>query len=169
MLKENKVSIFKQLKFKNIIILVSLSLLFFLLDHISKILMVYILKDEFNYIEILPFFNFTLIYNKGISFSFLSGVNYKILALFSALAMVVVAYLIMQMFNKINFWFYLSVSLLVGGALGNLVDRIMLGYVVDFLHVYYKNWHFPVFNLSDSMITICAIILLYKNFLTKNS
>ncbi len=168
MLSENKVSIFKQLKLKNITILTGLAFTFFLLDHLSKILMVYILKNEFNSIEILPFFNLTLLYNKGISFSFLSGINYKILAIFSGISMVVVAYLVMQMFNKVNIWFYLSVSLLIGGALGNLVDRIMLGYVVDFLHVYYQNWHFPVFNLSDSMITICAIIILYKMFLKKN-
>lgn len=53
----------------------------------------------------------------------------------------------------------LGLALILGGAIGNLVDRIKLGYVVDFIDVYYKNWHYPAFNVADSAIT-CGVVLL---------
>jgi signal peptidase II len=58
----------------------------------------------------------------------------------------------------------LGLSLILGGAIGNLVDRIQLGYVVDFIDVYYKNWHYPAFNVADSAIT-CGVILLLLDVL----
>jgi len=59
----------------------------------------------------------------------------------------------------------LGLALILGGAIGNLVDRIQLGYVVDFIDVYYKNWHFPAFNIADSAITCGVILLLFDAFL----
>ena len=53
-----------------------------------------------------------------------------------------------------------SLALIIGGAIGNLIDRIQLGYVVDFIDVYYKNWHYPAFNVADSAITVGVILLL---------
>jgi signal peptidase II len=62
----------------------------------------------------------------------------------------------------------LSIAMIAGGALGNLVDRITQGYVVDFVLVYYDNWYFPAFNVADSLITIGMMIFLIDNFLIKD-
>lgn len=58
----------------------------------------------------------------------------------------------------------MAISLILGGAIGNLIDRVSLGYVVDFIHVYYQNSHFPAFNLADSAITLGTILLLIDTF-----
>jgi signal peptidase II len=58
----------------------------------------------------------------------------------------------------------IAIALILGGAIGNLIDRVSLGYVVDFIHVYYKNSHFPAFNLADSAITLGTILLLIDTF-----
>ena len=63
----------------------------------------------------------------------------------------------------------LAVALILGGAIGNLIDRISLGYVVDFIHVYYQNSHFPAFNIADSAITLGTILLLIDTFFLKNT
>ena len=57
-----------------------------------------------------------------------------------------------------------AIALILGGAVGNLIDRVSLGYVVDFIHVYYNNSHFPIFNLADSAITLGTILLLIDTF-----
>lgn len=57
-----------------------------------------------------------------------------------------------------------AIALILGGALGNLIDRMTLGYVVDFIHIYYQNHHFPAFNIADSAITIGTILLLIDTF-----
>ena len=62
----------------------------------------------------------------------------------------------------------LSIAMIAGGALGNLVDRITQGYVVDFVLFYYDNWYFPAFNVADSLITIGMMIFLIDNFLIKD-
>ncbi len=58
----------------------------------------------------------------------------------------------------------MAIALILGGAIGNLIDRVSLGYVVDFIHVYYKNSHFPAFNIADSAITLGTILLLIDTF-----
>jgi signal peptidase II len=58
----------------------------------------------------------------------------------------------------------MAIALILGGAIGNLIDRVSLGYVVDFIHVYYQNNHFPAFNLADSAITLGTILLLIDTF-----
>lgn len=63
----------------------------------------------------------------------------------------------------------MAIALILGGAIGNLIDRVTLGYVVDFIHVYYQNSHFPAFNIADSAITLGTILLLIDTFfLEKN-
>lgn len=58
----------------------------------------------------------------------------------------------------------MAIALILGGAIGNLIDRVSLGYVVDFIHVYYQNHHFPAFNIADSAITVGTILLLIDTF-----
>lgn len=117
-------------------------------------------------IPVLPFLNWTLLYNYGAAFSFLSDAGGWQRYFFTILAAVVSAIFViwlMRMPKKLVL-LPMGVALILGGAIGNLIDRATLGYVVDFIHVYYKNSHFPAFNLADSSITLGVILLLIDTF-----
>lgn len=112
-------------------------------------------------VEINSWLNMTLAHNYGAAFSFLSDAGGWQRWLFTGLASVVTVVLIVWLFRlpaqeKIT---AASLGLIIGGAVGNLIDRINHGYVVDFIDVYYGDWHWPAFNLADSAIT-CGVILM---------
>lgn len=112
--------------------------------------------------HVFPMVNFTLAYNTGAAFSFLSGTggwHRWFFAGFSVvMSLILIAWLIrLPAQAKLQ---ALAVSLILGGAVGNLYDRAMLGHVIDFIDVYYQNHHWPVFNLADSAICIGAFFLL---------
>jgi signal peptidase II len=104
------------------------------------------------------FFQFTLVHNRGAAFGVGSNWSVPIFLLFSIVALVVVATLFYQLkpHEKLSAF---GLSLILGGAFGNIIDRIRFGYVVDFLDVYIKNHHWPVFNIADSAITVGAVLL----------
>lgn len=115
-----------------------------------------------------PMLNFTLAYNTGAAFSFLNGSgswHRWFFASFSLLMSgIITAWIIRSsVYARLQ---QLGLALILGGALGNLVDRARLGYVIDFIEVYYKNYHWPIFNVADSAICVGAALLLidlYKN------
>jgi|TARA_B100001105_G_scaffold250581_1_gene239098 signal peptidase II len=117
-------------------------------------------------IDILPFFNFTYVHNYGAAFSFLSDSGGWQRWFFSLIAVSISVLLVwwlkrLPASNKVLCSAY---ALVLAGAIGNLYDRIAYGYVIDFLHVYYENWHFPVFNIADCAICIGAALLLFDAF-----
>ena len=110
-------------------------------------------------VVLLPFLNLTLVYNKGAAFGFLSSASGWQNAFFIVVALVacgVILYLLRQTRDRL---FAAALMLVLGGAIGNLVDRIIYGHVVDFIDVYYQTWHWPAFNVADSAITIGAILI----------
>lgn len=111
--------------------------------------------------EILPWLNMTLAHNYGAAFSFLSDAGGWQRWFFTILASIVSLVLIVWVLRlpRRQWLTGLALSLVIGGAIGNLVDRVQLGYVVDFIDVFYKSWHWPAFNVADSAIT-CGVILL---------
>lgn len=109
-----------------------------------------------------PMVNFTLAYNTGAAFSFLSGAGSWHRWFFAGFSIVMSLILIVWLIRipvkaKLQ---SAAVSLILGGAVGNLYDRAVLGHVTDFIDVYYKNHHWPVFNVADSAICIGAVLLL---------
>ncbi|NOX77106.1 MAG: lipoprotein signal peptidase [Gammaproteobacteria bacterium] len=108
-----------------------------------------------------PGFNFTLAHNAGAAFSFLSDQSGWQRWFFSAIALVVSVGLVVwiKRLEKSQMWLALALALILGGALGNLWDRMTLGYVVDFIEVYYQRWTWPAFNIADSAIFLGAVIL----------
>lgn len=108
----------------------------------------------------------TLAHNYGAAFSFLSDAGGWQRWLFTVLASVVSVVLIVWLLRlpKDEQVTAAALGLIIGGAVGNLVDRVMLGYVVDFIDVYYKTSHWPAFNLADSAITGGVILLLVDGF-----
>ena len=113
-------------------------------------------------VEIIPLINLTLAHNTGAAFSFLSDASGWQRWFFIGLALVVSAVILLwirglpQKASRTA----ISLALILGGALGNVWDRIQLGYVVDFIDVYYGQWHWPAFNAADSSITIGTILLI---------
>jgi signal peptidase II len=118
-------------------------------------------------VEVVPgFWNWTLVHNTGAAFSFLANAGGWQQWLFSALALVISAVcIVMLKRTERSAWqTALPLALIVGGALGNLIDRIRFGYVVDFVHWYWNGFHWPVFNLADSAISIAAVLLIVFSF-----
>lgn len=112
---------------------------------------------------VLPIFNLTLQHNTGAAFSFLSDAGGWQRYFFTVLSSVVSVVLVIWMFKLDGKQrvLALSLSLILGGALGNLYDRVTLGYVVDFLSFHYNERYFPAFNIADSAITLGAILMIY--------
>ena len=120
--------------------------------------------------SVFPMVNLTLAYNSGAAFSFLSGEgtwHRWFFAFFSVIMSVALIIWIIRM-TPIAKLQLCALSLILGGAVGNLIDRVFFGYVVDFIDVYYKNHHWPVFNLADSAICIGAFLLFF-DFRTTHS
>ena len=111
------------------------------------------------------FFNLVLVFNKGAAFSFLAdapGWQAPLLAGFAVLAAAVLSVLIFR--NAQKALFCTGLALVLGGALGNVIDRLRFGHVVDFLDFHAAGWHFPAFNVADSAITIGAALLILEGF-----
>jgi len=110
---------------------------------------------------VLPFLNWLLLFNPGAAFSFLaqgSGWQRWFLTVLGLAASIYIVWLLRKSLgDQMLCW---ALSLILGGALGNVLDRIMYGAVVDFIDVYYANWHWPAFNIADSAICIGAALLI---------
>lgn len=109
-------------------------------------------------IDLLPVFDLRLSWNEGISFSLFSsaGARWPLVALTTVITLVLATW----MWRTPRRWLQIGLGLIVGGALGNIIDRVSIGAVADFLHVFWRDWHFPTFNIADTCITIGAIIVL---------
>ncbi len=111
------------------------------------------------------FFNFTLLHNTGAAFSFLASESGWQRWFFISLALAVSIALVVWLKGlKDEPWTAASVALILGGAVGNLYDRVTLGYVVDFLHFYWDSYHFPAFNIADSAISVGAAMMVLDIF-----
>jgi len=144
-----------------------LSALIIVLDQISKLL----ITQHFTYLEsltVLSMFDLTLLHNTGAAFSFLSDAGGMQRWLFTAIAVaasVSLTWLLRK--HASETLFALALSLILGGALGNLIDRIAYGYVIDFLLFHWNDHYFPAFNLADSAITCGAGLLIWESFMEK--
>lgn len=115
-------------------------------------------------LRLLPWLNLRLVFNPGAAFSFLGTSSGWQIALFSIISIVIILVLGIWLVRsqRRDVLLGLSLSLLIGGALGNLIDRLRLSYVVDFFDFHVGTWHFATFNLADAAITIGTILLVVK-------
>ena len=113
-------------------------------------------------VEILPVLDFTLLHNRGAAFSFLSSAGGWQRWVFTAIALAVSAVLLVWtlQLKPHERWLSVTLPLILGGALGNLYDRLTLGYVVDFVHFHWQGRYFPAFNIADAAITVGAIMMI---------
>jgi signal peptidase II len=118
---------------------------------------------EFDEITLLPVLDLMRLHNQGAAFSFLSGASgwqrWFFVALGIGVSLAILVWL-RRLPAKGHVLVAPGLALVLGGALGNVVDRVFLGYVVDFIRVHYEDWYFPAFNVADSAITIGAALLI---------
>ena len=120
-------------------------------------------------IALTPFFELVLFHNEGAAFSFLAGAGGWQRHLFSAFAIVasvVILYLLRK--HSRETLFSVALALILGGALGNLYDRLTLGHVVDFLFFHYQEYYWPAFNIADSAITVGVALMLWDGLKKKS-
>lgn len=138
----------------------------FALDQVSKLAVLQYFSTHQTPLEIFPFFNIILAFNRGISFSFLNNMGPTGFWLLTAVISLVLVFLLLWWAWEKNTFSRICLALIIGGALGNLLDRLRLGMVVDFLDVFWHNYHWPTFNVADSFISICVILLVVHSFFT---
>jgi signal peptidase II len=119
------------------------------------------------HVVLTPFFDLVLFLNQGAAFSFLAhagGWQRMFFSVFALVASGIIIHLLRKHSGQMIFC--LGLSLVLGGALGNLYDRVTLGQVVDFLYFHYQSWYWPAFNVADSAITVGVALLLWDSFKT---
>ena len=144
---------------KNISIIITFFLIIFF-DQLTKIL---VIKNFQLYesLSILPFFNLTFIVNYGFAFGFLNNPSLNqiivILVIFS-----IISYFLYLLIKTQDHFFRISLILVLSGAVGNFIDRILHGFVIDFIDVYFGSYHWPAFNLADSSITLGFMLIMFN-------
>jgi len=120
--------------------------------------------------EVFSWFNLTLQHNSGAAFSFLSDADGWQRYFFSIVALLISVGLIVWIFliPRGQVLLVLSLTLILGGAVGNLWDRVSLGYVVDFVSVHWRQYYFPAFNVADSAISVGAALMLLDSFFSRD-
>lgn len=118
-------------------------------------------------IIIFPFLQLTLVLNTGVSFSLLNFTNYLLLSLLSFCATIIVVLFVLKSFDYHRRSIKIAIALIIGGSLGNILDRVRLGAVIDFISVNIKSYHFPIFNIADIAINLAVILLLYDIIIRK--
>lgn len=147
-----------------------LSALVLLLDQVTKF-WVMARFDEYEVLTVWPVFNLTLVYNTGAAFSFLSDAGGWQRGFFITVGVVVSLAMVIwlrQLGREERLTAY-GLALVIGGAAGNLVDRVWLGKVVDFLQWHWRDWYWPSFNLADSAITLGVVLLLIDGLIPTKS
>jgi signal peptidase II len=117
-------------------------------------------------IPVLPFFDFVLLFNTGAAFSFLAnhdGWQRWFFVGIGFIAIAVISWLLQRHQHEPRFMW--GLTLILGGAIGNVIDRLLWGHVVDFLLFFYGNWYYPAFNIADSAITIGAVLIIFDEIL----
>ena len=134
-------------------------------DQLTKWLVLSYFENRYPRVELTGFFNLVLVFNKGAAFSLFAqaaGWQTPLLAAFALAAAVIVSVLIVR--NPGRGLLCLGLALILGGALGNLIDRLRFGHVLDFLDFHALGWHWPAFNVADSAISVGAVILILEGF-----
>ena len=135
------------------------------IDQLTKVT----IERLFDYGDVHPvtgFFNLVLTYNKGAAFSFLAGASgwqKEFLTAIGIVASLVIVYLLAR--HGAQKLFSLALALILGGAMGNVIDRIAHGHVIDFLDFHWRGWHWPAFNVADSAIVCGAALLIVDELL----
>ena len=130
-------------------------------DQITKAMAVELLLGQPPVVVIPGFFDFSLVYNTGAAFGLLNDAEGWQNLFFIIIALAVSVFIVVSLYRltPVEVQTAIAFALILGGALGNIIDRVRQGYVVDFIHWFYNGWHWPTFNVADAAITIGAVLL----------
>lgn len=138
----------------------SLALLIIILDQLSKYYILEYVVNEYGVIPCTSFFNIVRAWNTGVSFSMFNNMGNMGVWVLSLSSIIIVCFLIYWLYKENNKLIQISLGFIIGGALGNVIDRIRLGAVFDFLDFYVGDKHWPAFNVADSFICIGAFLII---------
>ncbi|MES2688709.1 MAG: signal peptidase II [Pseudomonadota bacterium] len=142
-----------------------LALILFIADQFTKVLILgYYQLGDSTYVT--GFFNIVRVHNSGAAFSFLANAGGWQRWFFTAIGIAAAVFIVwMLKSHSGQKLFSFALACILGGALGNVIDRLLHGYVVDFLDFHYAGWHFPAFNIADAAITVGAVCLILDELL----
>ncbi len=150
---------------RDYLLFIGLALIILLLDQVSKWMAVNQIEAH-QILSVIPgFFNLVLVKNKGMAFGIFSQTRsgfYYYFLLFTTIGAIGVILFFFFWIKRTKKWLTVGLSLILGGALGNLVDRVRWGYVIDFLDFFLKGYHWPAFNVADSAVTAGTFWLLFN-------
>lgn len=147
----------------------AVALLVIVLDQVSKqLVLAYFFRGE--RLELIPgFFDLTLAFNPGAAFSFLAdagGWQRHFFTILAAAISIGIVWMLKKHANEPRFC--LQLALILGGAIGNGIDRVFYGHVIDFILIYYHDWYYPAFNVADSAICIGTVLMLFDGFMHRD-
>lgn len=138
------------------------------LDQASKWWIVDVVMAPPRIIEVTPFFNLVLTHNRGVSFGMFAADSHMGSWVLVGLALVISAFLVRWLYQTTQVIGVIALGLIIGGALGNVIDRVYIGAVVDFLDLHAFGYHWPAFNVADSAIFLGAAGLIFESFTGKD-
>lgn len=138
------------------------------LDLTLKWLMITVVMDPPRILPITPFFNLVLGFNPGVSFGLLGDLGPSGPATLSALTLAIIAFLVGWLWKTQDFWEVSALTGIIGGAIGNLIDRLRDGVVTDFLDFYIGQYHWPAFNLADTAISLGVGLILIRSIFSSD-
>lgn len=132
-----------------------------ILDQATKWWVVTIFMNPPRVVDVWPFFNVVMVWNRGVTFGFLSDAPFWGRWALVGLSLAIVAILLLWLRRAETKWRAAAIGLIIGGALGNVIDRVNYGAVADFLDFYIGTYHWPAFNFADSAITLGVAIMFF--------
>lgn len=146
----------------------SLAFLVVVLDQLSKYVIMNIVLGDLVGINYTNFFNLVKAWNKGVSFSMFDNNNPYGPYILAAVSIAIVVFLLFWLKKETQKPLQIAIGFIIGGAIGNVIDRFRFGAVFDFLDVFYNNYHWPAFNVADSFICIGAAIIIIHSLFFEN-
>ncbi len=143
----------------------SVALVVVVVDQLSKYYMLNEVLGSWAVVTVAPMFNLVRAWNTGVSFSMFNNYGNLGVWLLSGAALLIVAFLLFWLKNETNRWGQAALGMIIGGAIGNVIDRVRLGAVFDFLDFHIGENHWPAFNVADSFICIGATILILQGIM----
>ena len=135
-------------------------------DQLSKWYILYDIMIPPKIIKILPFLDIVLVFNHGISFGLLAQHAQLGVMLLIGMALVIIGVLLYWLWHLQSHYMAIAIGFIIGGAIGNVIDRMRLGSVVDFIHFHWHLYSFPAFNIADAFISIGAGLMILENIVT---
>ena len=148
-------------------LLIALDVVF--VDQVSKNLILNILSQNNGIIEVNSFFNLVTAWNTGVSFSMFNNLGGAGVYILSAFALSVVGFLFYWLQKEEKKIVQIALGMVIGGAIGNVIDRLLIGAVFDFLDFHYGTYHWPAFNVADSFICLGAVIIVWEGLFCKTN